>query len=369
MNPNNPPLIGIAGLGLLGASIASALKTQNFNCQIIGISSQQTHDKARASNLFNHLFTYDQIDEWKSKVDLLFICLPLDHIVEFMTQIAASSQPFKQGAIITDVGSAKEKIQQQGMRLFDTPTSCFVGGHPMAGSQKSGFDAHSPLLYESALWILTRPEAMVKSKAPLLIKVIETLGSTLVFQEVSDHDRRLARVSHLPQIIATLLAATQRRDPEAIFFSGPGFRDMTRLAESSWPMWEGILNQNKSQILEALSDFQIDLLKLMNDLQHQPQGIESVFREGAEMRAKLPMRSKSQLDSHVGVLVTIPNEPGKIGAVVAPLAAEGINIVDIELLKNREGLGGTLRLSFLGMDEAEKAVSLLSALQISARVY
>ena len=366
---NNDTQIVIIGLGLLGASLANALRTHGYEGKIIGVSREHTHAIAKESELFDELFTYDQIELFKSKGDLFLVCLPLQNIKVFLSSLSESEMKFKSGAILTDVGSAKKDIQDLGIQLFDQTEACFIGGHPMAGSQKSGFEARDPLLYESALWILTRPEQLVKAKASLLIETIKLIGSKVVYQSDIEHDRRLARVSHLPQLISTLLASTQRRDPSAIELSGPGFRDMTRLAESSFAMWDSILKQNQKEILDALKEYQIDLVKLINDLEYQPDQIESLFREGAAQRAKIPERKIAADDNQVGILVTVPNKPGMIGKVVSPLSEAHINIVDIELLKNREGLGGTLRISVLGKEQADNALNILNELEIIARIY
>jgi prephenate dehydrogenase len=154
------------------------------------------------------------------------------------------------GLVVTDVGSVKSPIDQEARRLGLTR---FVGGHPIAGSEGSGFGASSESLFRGHAWILTRsPDA---AALRLVRGLVQAVGAKPFLLEAAEHDRTLAFLSHVPQIVSWALFEAAAGDPVArrsLALAGPGFRDMTRLAKSPRPLWRDILGQNRTEVARAL---------------------------------------------------------------------------------------------------------------------
>jgi prephenate dehydrogenase len=370
MTSNHKPTLVIIGLGLLGASIADCLRNRQKNYHLIGVSGKKTLLDAQKSGLFNELYEYEQIEAWKSRAELILLCSPIEAILSHMKMLAECKSKFSNGTIISDVGSAKTTISEEAKLLFgDDPSVSFICGHPMAGSEKSGFQARSPILYESARWILCESHDYINQKAPKLLQLINDLGANPYYIDAHTHDAHMSKVSHLPQILATLLSFSSSDSPEAISISGPGFRDMTRLAESPFSMWISIFKFNQGPILQALHQYQILLNQCINIFQdHQWQTMESYFEKARKTREQIPIVQNAMNQQQFGVLVSLEDKPGNINRVVTPLSEHNLNICDIELLKNRVGVGGTLRIAFQMHSEAECAVHILEKQNITARL-
>jgi prephenate dehydrogenase len=184
------------------------------------------------------------------QAEVVVFCTP----VSAMPALARSLRPFlSPTAAITDVGSVKAAIVSQMEKILG---SHFVGAHPMAGSERSGLEAGCATLYRNATCILTPTE----TTDPAALRAITTLwlraGCSLIFSTPEDHDAAVARVSHLPHLLSSLLVAQLRQATgEHELFAGPGFRDMTRLAAGPSSMWTEILRDNRTEVLAALDEF------------------------------------------------------------------------------------------------------------------
>jgi prephenate dehydrogenase len=373
MNSAKPTVV-IVGLGLLGASFAAALKKEKAEVTLIGISSPDTIQKALADGIVDYAYTYHQIDEWKSQADIILLSTPIQHIEQFLNQLKMSPSPFKKNALITDVGSTKNHICTLADQLFlNHPQNVlFVGGHPMAGSEKRGLDSRDIQLYESALWILCPPAQITPAQnlqLELLKKLIQVVGSRIIEIPADLHDAHVAKISHLPQLMSTLLAVnTLRKAPHAVDISGPGFRDMTRLAASSFSIWKDILQTNTSEITQALESFSQLVDELLfalnnNDYNH----VETLFSEGQTLRSTVQIPGKGYSYGLTDVIAHIQDKPKMMQKIVSLLSDSNLDIRDIELLKVREGSGGTLRLAFKSATEADSALNVLTQNGIYAR--
>jgi prephenate dehydrogenase len=373
--------VAIVGLGLLGASLAAALrqeqKKQNLELGqseielLVGVSSASTCEQALQEGLCDEVWTYGEIDAWKSRVDLIFLCTPIGHILSFMSELAASSAPFAPGAVLTDVGSTKAEICAAAQRLFSKKEVLFCGGHPMAGSEKSGLQARDPLLFESALWILcpVSQTSVDLSGIESLRRVLQITGARELILDPTQHDAYVGRVSHFPQLLSSALSRFAGQEQESLAVAGPGFRDLSRLALSNFDVWESIFRTNRSVMAQILVDWVDQMTELRDVFLEETLPVESLaklFEEGRLARSHLHLPQGRFRAGLVYIMVQIADRPGMFDAVIRPLTDAGLDLRDIELMKIREGVDGTLRLAFRDPQSALEAQQLLAKQNVIA---
>lgn len=241
----------------------------------------------------------------------------------------------------------------------------------MAGSEKTGIDARDPLLFQNASWIVC-PEA--HNSDPSLQRrfraFLEALGARVAYLAPEEHDKVAAHVSHLPQLLATALASFvgSRKDvvENCLQMAGGGFRDMTRLASSSFAVWEPILRSNHAEVKEVLAGYREHLAALEKSLWNT-YGSE-FFREGNRLRGKLSTSKKGFSAPLTEIVVDLEDRPGALARALIPLAERGLNVQDLEILKVREGEAGVLMMAFRRPDEAEAAIAELQNVGFPARL-
>jgi prephenate dehydrogenase len=249
--------VSIVGVGLIGGSFGLALKKYGFSGRVIGVSSQRTIEKALDCGAIDESAPLREAVE---QSDLVFLSAPIPQIIEQLPRVAAVA---KDSAIITDAGSAKAAISDTAQQVFNRG-AVFIGGHPMAGKEGRGVEIADPDLFVDATWALTPVnEAYLQIPAALeFADLIRTIGARQRVMSPSEHDRIVAWTSYLPQLLSTALARAvgeQISDGAAREVAGPGLRDMSRLAESPYEMWEGIIAANGGEIRRALELFQAEL--------------------------------------------------------------------------------------------------------------
>ncbi len=218
--------------------------------------------------------------------DLVVLCGPVDRIPPLLEKIA----PFcSNGSLVTDVGSTKSAICETGARLFpsDHPAS-FLGSHPMAGSEKSGLSHARADLFEGRTCFLTPTGAESAGAMEQARTLWEKLGMTLIRCSPEEHDRMVARISHLPHIVASVLAATlESGPPEERLGAGSGLRDTTRVAAGDPSLWEAILLQNGSAVGEALDRFEEELRTFRNALRSDDEALRRFLEKARRYRLAL----------------------------------------------------------------------------------
>jgi prephenate dehydrogenase len=296
--------------------------------------------------------------------DIILLCTPLATIREQITTIAAIHERLRPGAIVMDVGSTKREICAHGFAAFpaaDDDTPRFVGGHPMAGSEKSGLDAADPMLYQSALWVLCPPPDLPPVRLERVQAMITAVGARTATLDPSLHDDAVARISHVPQLLASTLAAWAGSDlrltDAALTLAAGGFRDMTRLALSSWDVWRDIVATNRAPIADGLRELSERLATLAAAADDTP--LRHTFADGRALRERFHMPRKGIMHDLTEFVVRLDDRPGALLSLFAPLAAASINVQDLEILKVREGESGTILLGFATPDEASRARDLL----------
>jgi prephenate dehydrogenase len=240
--------VAIAGLGLIGGSLARALTRAGH--PVIGLDRPAVLRRARRTRAIRRAAR--SLPEALATADVLVLAAPPRANIALLREAARRGRP---GLVITDVSSVKRPICAEAARLR---LRSFVGGHPLAGTERSGFEASSASLFQGRSWILT-PGPGARRAAGVVASLVRAVGARPVRLAPADHDRAVAFLSHLPQLVSWALMDAVGADPAGARhrrLAGPGFRDMTRLARSPRGLWRQILAQNRAEVRRALAAFQ-----------------------------------------------------------------------------------------------------------------
>jgi prephenate dehydrogenase len=247
--------ITIIGCGLIGGSIALALKRRRTDCTVACLDLPERIPAIREAGVSDQIGTMDEAASHVPESSVVVLATPVQSVLNTISNIS----PFlRENAIVTDVGSTKKRIMMEAPGLLPAGVH-FIGGHPMAGSEHSGVEAADPLLFSDRVYALcpypdTPPDALLT-----LLDLVESLLATPITIDPDEHDRIMAMVSHLPQLISVaLMHAAQAGDAEHGMLdklAGKGFLDMTRLAASNYGIWKGILETNQEAIEHAIDRF------------------------------------------------------------------------------------------------------------------
>lgn len=352
--------VAVVGLGLIGGSLALAMKRKTPGCTILGVDEAEVLDEAQSLRALDKAFPKNRLPDAVSDVDAVFLAVPIDEILRILPVVA---ETVGDGTVVTDVGSTKKKIVETASSLF-SGNRHFIGGHPMAGAEGRGIAWADPLLFENAVYVLTPSPETPVAVGQRLGDLIERIGAKVLFLTPSMHDQVAAAVSHLPQMVAVALvnmvARHQSDSPMFLKLAAGGFRDMTRIASSPYFIWKDIVETNRDEILKFLDEF-IQALKSMRTSIESLELAEA-FENAARNRLSIPKDTKGFLKPHYDLLVRVEDKPGVIASISTELANASINIKDIEILKVREGEAGTLRLSLETPNIREKAAQRLNAI-------
>jgi len=241
------PTVAIVGLGLIGGSLARALSRAGYT--IVGVDRPAVLRRARAARAVAR--TAADPEEAARLADVVVLAAPPGENIDLLRRVARAGGP---GLVLTDVGSVKAPIGREADRLG----LAFVGGHPMAGTEGSGFGTSSATLFRGRSWIVC-PGRYAGSRAVASVRQLaRAVGARPVRMEPAEHDRAVAFLSHVPQLVSWALLDAARADPVArrrLSVAGPGFAGMTRLAASPPALWAGILAQNRGETARALAAF------------------------------------------------------------------------------------------------------------------
>lgn len=236
--------VAIVGLGLIGGSLARALSRRGL--RIIGIDRPDVVRRARAARVVS-----SGSDDLGRAADARIVVLAAPPRAN-LALLRRLARLVSEDIVVTDLGSVKVPICRAARALG---LRSFVGGHPMAGSERSGFAASDGALFRGHPWILT-PEGAPPRAVAAVRKLARLAGGKPYTMRAVDHDRTVAFLSHVPQLVAWAIDGAARGDSTAarnLALAGPGFRDMTRLARSPRPLWREILAENRGEVARALS--------------------------------------------------------------------------------------------------------------------
>jgi len=358
--------VAIIGVGLIGGSLAAAFKRRSIAGDIIGISSPDTIRKAKELKLIDSGYDYDALARGVQNADLIILCTPIVRIIELMPAIAECVTP---GSIVTDVGSTKRIIMETADRCLPKHAT-FIGGHPMAGSEKRGISASDPFLFENAIYVLTPSPSTSQEELEMSRNAFTSIGAQVVILDPVLHDRIAAAISHLPQMLAVglvnMLSSISDKHPEYLKLAAGGFRDMTRIASSPFSVWRDICETNQDLICEQLDEYISQLQEIRGMIGSE--ALSEKFSGASLIRNAIPRDTKGFLHPRPEILVVTEDRPGMLARITATLADRNINISDIEVLKVREGEGGTIRLAVMNNEKAKQATEVLKAHGFEARI-
>ena len=279
--------ITIIGVGLIGGSLAKAIKENQLANKVCGYGRDQSRlEKAKNTNIIDELST--NIDEAVKGADIVVIATP----VGTFKQILEAIEPLiTEQVIISDVGSTKTNIVKIVNEVLGEKSKCFVPAHPIAGKEKSGFEVSVPDLFKDKKTIITPLE----NNAPESIKVIHDMwigtGAEVDYLSPESHDELLGMTSHLPHMLAfSLVNYLVSQSPNASIYAGGGFKDFSRIASGDAVMWRDICIQNKEQIIDHLKGYQSTLSEL----------IDAIDDDDSERLEVLFTTAKNTRDSWVG---------------------------------------------------------------------
>ena len=354
--------VAILGVGLIGGSLGLAWKKNLSDLTLIGYDVPEVLATARQRGLIDEAATTPA--DAVLTADLVVLAVPLAPMMHLLAEIAPHLQP---GTLVTDVGSVKTPIMTQARQVLPAANP-FIGGHPMAGSERGGVANADAFLFENATYVLCPPDKYSAERLTqdyaAFVALVEATGARLLVLDAERHDRIAATISHLPQLLATILmnytAGCNANDDAFLRLAAGGFRDMTRIASSSFALWRHILLANEGPILDALGGFAAALQRMRNRIiEEDLDALGAAFAEARRVRDTIPKDTKGFLHPLADIYVYAEDRPGVLAHITGTLFAAEINIKDIELLKIREGTGGAFRLSFSDEAAADAAVIVL----------
>lgn len=337
----------IAGLGLIGGSLAKAIKKAHPQAHIIGFDVRESElGLAEALNIIDEKAL--SFEEGAQKADLIILAVPVlktEEMIEILGEL-----PLKEGVLITDTGSTKSRIMKRA-ELLEHKGIAFIGGHPMAGSHKSGVAASKELLFENAFYLLTPGGEAGERHVAILKKWLEGTRANILEVTGEEHDEMTGVISHFPHIIAASLVHQARKfnesNPLIERLAAGGFRDITRIASSNPEMWRDISLHNKETLMSLLTNWRDEMDSILSLLETEnEEKLYRYFNDAKKFRDGLPAASKGAIPAFWEMYVDVPDYPGVISELTGYLADERISITNIRIMETRDDVFGVLVISF-----------------------
>lgn len=351
--------ISIIGLGLIGGSLAKAFRQENKSLKIYAMDNCTASLKqSEAEGVIDRGFGECCFEIWSS--DIIFICTPIRKTMEFITQLSGN---VRENCIITDVASTKSEICLYIEGLEKPPI--FIGGHPMAGTEKSGYSNAFAHLFENAYYVLTPTNTSTEAAISTLEELLKSIGALPIIVSPEEHDLVTGCISHVPHIIASALvtlAKNTENDTGLIkLLSAGGFKDITRIASSNPTMWENIVLSNGKIVIDLLNEFKkvVDELAL-NIKNNDNKEIHQFFDNAKNFRDGFSTTSRGLFSKSFELLVDVKDEPGIIGKIATLLGNNDINIKNINVSNSREFEQGCLKITLSDQTNTDKAYGVLS---------
>jgi prephenate dehydrogenase len=344
---------------LIGGSIAKALRRVHPEYRLIAYNRSKSSLIAAMSDGTINQAT-DVIDASFSECDFIFLCMPVSVNIQCLKQLQ-SLVPKR--CVITDVGSVKSTIHEAVRELGMEDR--FIGGHPMAGSEKTGYASATDRMLENAYYIITPTSVSNPDKVEEYRQLVADTGALPVIIRPDEHDYATAAISHLPHVIAyTLVNLVRTSDnPDGLMrqLAAGGFKDITRIASSSPDMWESICLENSQQLLTIIEAYSRSLSEVASAIaQKNGPYLHDFFEEAKDYRDSMPMKLNGSIVPVYEIYVDIIDESGAIATIATILASNNINIKNISILHNREFQEGVLRIEFYQADAVARATAILS---------
>ena len=346
----------MAGVGLIGGSIGLALRERLPDAEVAGHDpAPGVLDAAAGRGAVDR--AAGSLGEALEGASACFLCAPVTVLPRLLAE-ALEAAP--DDCVVTDVGSTKRTLAQA------TDDQRFVGGHPVAGGERSGLAAARFDLFEGAAWYLTPGPRSSGLLYERLHRLIAMLGARPVAIDPETHDRLLATVSHLPHVLANVLveqaARAVRREDEPLPRVGPSFRDATRVAGSNSAIWTGIFTSNAEAIAAAIDQAVERLSEIARTLRRDDGDAIAAWNDAARDDRRRLLEAELAAGPLHELRVSVPNRPGVVGRVAVGLGRAGINIVDMTLAPAPDMRSGAITLWIAGDDHADRASRLIEDL-------
>jgi prephenate dehydrogenase len=350
--------VGIVGTGLIGGSLGLAIRRSEAAEIIMGYDAEPNMiDEALRCGAIDRAM--QNVVDLASYCELIFIAVPVRAIPGILEEIADHLNP---GTTVSDVGSVKEKIVNKAAEALPEG-SCFIGGHPLTGSEQSGAEFADPRLFQDAYYVLTPTAECEAEDYSRLHALLTSIGARVVAMNPRQHDRAVSVISHLPHIMAMGLmniALERAGDYPLLQLAAGGFRDMTRIAASNPGIWLDILMENRDAIQESLEEC-IKAMRGIGDMLDEGNENELVdwMKSASSGRQSLASVLRDSLADLYHLNLPVEDRPGVISDITLTVGEMGINIVDIELVHPLERGQGILRLSISGEETALRVAEAL----------
>ncbi|WP_026694830.1 prephenate dehydrogenase [Peribacillus kribbensis] len=337
----------VIGLGLIGGSVSLAIRNKHEKAFITGYDIDGRNLRlAKVLGLIDS--EASSIREGAEAADLIIIGTPVIQAEAIIEKLC--SYELKQNVIITDVGSTKKGITETALCLKEKGCT-FIGGHPMAGSHKSGAIAAKPHLFENAFYLLTPYKDTSEESVDRLKSWLAGTKANFLVVSPEQHDSLTGVISHFPHIIASGLVHQakdyEEKDELVTRLAAGGFRDITRIASSSPEMWRDILLHNKRVLLQLMENWLNQMGQVKSALeQGDSKGLFEYFAVAKQFRDDLPAGSQGAIPAFYDLYIDVPDYPGVISEITGYLAKEKISITNIRILETREEIYGALVVSF-----------------------
>jgi|LSQX01.1.fsa_nt_gb prephenate dehydrogenase len=336
--------ITIIGLGLIGGSLAKALKQKvGVNC-IYGIDSDD-NTLNEALNEKTIIKGFKSISDEIKDSDIIFLCTPIADMLKWIEKLLPI---IKETCVITDVGSIKSAIIDEIEKL--SVSFEFIGGHPMTGSEKSGYLQSKGYLFENAYYIITPCSKSSKQNIDLLKNLITSIGSIPLELTAKLHDTITASISHVPHVVSAALVNLVNEidtpDNHMKKLAAGGFKGLTRISSSNPDMWRSICLNNKSYIIDILDKYINILDEFKSSLYMEASGkILDFFLNAKTFRDSMSAKTPGLIPETYELVIDVVDEPGIIGKIATILGNRNINIKNININNNRDYEGGVLTVS------------------------
>lgn len=326
--------IGIIGLGMIGGSLAKALAG---SYTVLGYDTDLATREYAEKNGFCKIVPINDM----SDCEIVFVCVPLAVMEKTLGELYGA---VGDNVIISDVGSVKLP--------FAATRGRYVGGHPMAGTERGGIKASKPHLFENAYWCITTSG----DDTERVVSVVEATGAIPVRMTAEEHDKAVAAFSHTPHAVAYALVSAALGSSGISPIAGSGFLDATRIAQSDERFWSQVFKLNRDNVLGGISAVTHELNSLYEMLEKGDYGsLENYLRSARSKREALNRRD---LGGEV-LYVDLVDRIGEFERITGAIARGGINLTNIALVPNRDGAGGALRLEFGCLTDKKKAKEIL----------
>ena len=345
MSNNKLKTVRIVGSGLIGTSIGLGLVQR-------GISVDMVDSDPQAQSLANDLIGGVGI----ASPDLVVLAMPttqLPAVIEVENQLNPQST-------FIDVGSVKHEVVLH-VESISGLSRRFLPTHPMAGREIGGASSARADLFQGRSWILTPGTEVDSSSRELVLELIAHLGATPIELSALDHDRAVARISHLPQIASSLIAKQLTgTPPEWMELAGQGLRDTTRIAGSDESLWKEIIYSNRNELQQLLINLQNDV-QLMIDSLGNPDEIAQLIAQGRAGKALIPGKHGGKAREYFYLPIVIDDKPGQLGAIFNECAAMDVNVEDLNIEHSPGQLSALITLA-LSQSDAEKLSTHLTSI-------